>query len=101
MPSFRISVFEKVLARYSTLDGTIQGTPAYMPPEQARGEVSEVDEQSDIYSLGAILYEAMAGAPPLFGSGGLTATSATARPVPGSVELRDRLNPVRRNGPIN
>ena len=36
---------------------------------------------------------AMAAAPPLFGSGGLTATSATARPVPGSVELRDRLNP--------
>ncbi len=39
-----------------TLDGEVTGTPAFMSPEQARGDNQMVDQQSDIYSLGAILY---------------------------------------------
>lgn len=48
-----------------TMDGTIMGTPAYMPPEQARGNA--VDERADVYALGAILYHLMAGVSPYQG----------------------------------
>ena len=51
-----------------TLDGTAMGTPAYMPPEQANGELDKIDHRSDIYSLGAILYEILTLEKPVEGS---------------------------------
>lgn len=50
-----------------TVKGKIMGTPAYMSPEQAKGDISSVDELSDIYSLGAVLYEILSGKIPYSG----------------------------------
>lgn len=51
-----------------TVYGHALGTPNYMPPEQARGLVDQIDVRSDVYSLGAVLYEILAGRPPHSGS---------------------------------
>lgn len=58
----------QAVANGETVEGDILGTPAYMPPEQACGRIDEVDEQSDLYSLGAVLYEILSGRPPYTGN---------------------------------
>jgi serine/threonine protein kinase/WD40 repeat protein len=50
-----------------TLDGAVMGTPLYMSPEQAGGRLAEIDQQSDIFSLGGILYALLTLHPPVDG----------------------------------
>jgi serine/threonine-protein kinase len=59
-------------AREETVAGQVLGTPAYMAPEQAEGRLDLLEARTDVYGLGAVLYEVLCGQPP-FPAGTTTA----------------------------
>jgi tetratricopeptide (TPR) repeat protein/tRNA A-37 threonylcarbamoyl transferase component Bud32 len=67
-----------------TQAGQVMGTPSYMAPEQAVGDTARIGPGSDVWALGAILYEMLTGRPPFRGTGvwDTIALVLTADPVP-------------------
>ena len=66
--------------------GIAAGTPFYMPPEQAAGDMEKVDALSDIYSLGAVLYELATGAYPFIGRSSETVFDLVKVQAPAPIE---------------
>ncbi|MBI1853195.1 MAG: serine/threonine protein kinase, partial [Planctomycetes bacterium] len=65
-----------------TEEGDVIGTPAFMSPEQAEGRIADVDAQSDVYGLGAILYEILTGQPPFRGGSTIEVLRQVQREAP-------------------
>ncbi len=75
---------------FKTLSGQVKGTPRYMAPEQAEGRVEDIDERTDIYALGAILYAILTLHPPITGE---TVNEVLTRVASGSITPPTSYNP--------
>ncbi|MFP6584770.1 MAG: serine/threonine-protein kinase, partial [Candidatus Hydrogenedentota bacterium] len=72
-----------------TLPGSVIGTPAYMPPEQALGKNRELDERADVYSLGAVLYSILTGERPFSGDSATEILERVGRELPVPIQKHE------------
>lgn len=68
-----------------TATGVVKGTPSYMAPEQVTGGRSDIDRRTDVYGLGAMLYELLGGRPPYGGDSGVEVMVKLTREDPPSL----------------
>lgn len=80
---------KEVASAGMTAAGTIAGTPYYMSPEQAAGDVQHLDRRTDVYSLGATLYELLSGHTPFEGENALEVLGQVLRDDPPSLKKRN------------
>jgi eukaryotic-like serine/threonine-protein kinase len=84
----------EINAEGQTVSGVVMGTPSYMSPEQARGDVRRLDRRADVYSLGATLYAILAGKPPFQGSNTVEVVLRVLRDNPEPLRLIDKNIPI-------
>ncbi len=104
-PEGKIKILDFGLAKAVDLEtltttGEFFGTPAYMSPEQAAGEVSQIDRRSDVYSLGITLYQLLTGTTPFTGET-RTVTSAILNKEPIEPRKLDRQIPRALNAVVS
>ena len=78
--------------------GSVMGTPAYMAPEQARGEVESVDERADVFALGSIFCQLLTGEPAFSGRSSSEIQRKSARRACGGVRTARRPKSRSRSG---
>jgi serine/threonine protein kinase len=76
-----------------TLDGSVLGTPAYMSPEQARGDIANVGPASDQYSLGATLYWMLTGEAMFSGPSHVIIASVISKDVTPAISINPKIDP--------
>jgi serine/threonine-protein kinase len=84
---------EMVSGSVASMQGAFLGTPGYLPPEQAQGELSQIGPRSDIYGLGATLYAMLTARPPYEGETTLEVLAAMDRAPRTPSRLQEGIDP--------